>query len=125
MQSHKSESRFGEGLYAYLKTSTSQKSTFSYLTLRKLLWVYASPVPTSYLIYPLKMHLYHQKKSWAVASSVLLSESLEQLLEVGRSGIEGLVKIPEGKERSETKDPKELHIWFSLINSETRLCQSL
>lgn len=38
-----------------------------------------------------------------MVSSVLISKSLEQLLEVGRSGIEGLVKIPEGKGKSEAK----------------------
>lgn len=36
--------------------------------------------------------------------------------------MEGLVKIPEAKERNEAKDPKELHIWFSLINSNKQGC---
>lgn len=57
-----------------------------------------------------------------MASSVLLSKSLEQLLEVERSGMKGLVKIPEGKERNKAKDPKELHVWFSLINSDKQGC---
>lgn len=57
-----------------------------------------------------------------MASSVLLSESLEQQPEVGRSGIEGLVKTPEAKEKSEAKDPKELRFWFSLINSDKQGC---
>lgn len=39
-----------------------------------------------------------------MASSVLLSASLEQLLEMGRSGME--VNIPEGKERSGEKAPR-------------------
>lgn len=57
-----------------------------------------------------------------MASSVLLSESLEELLGVGRGGIEELVRIPEVKEGSEAKDPKELHIWLSLINSDKQGC---
>lgn len=36
--------------------------------------------------------------------------------------MEGLVKIPEAKERNEAKDPKELQIWFSLINSNKQGC---
>ena len=50
-----------------------------------------------------------------MASSVL---HLEQLAEVGRSGMEWMVKIPEGKGRGKAKDPKELHDWFSLINTD-------
>lgn len=57
-----------------------------------------------------------------MALSILISKSLEQLLEVGKSGIEGLVKIPEGKGKSEAKDPKDLHVWFSLINSDKQGC---
>ncbi|KAF2987115.1 hypothetical protein EK904_012051 [Melospiza melodia maxima] len=49
-------------------------------------------------------------------------DSLEQLLEVEKSGMEGLVKIPEGKERSEAKDTKELHLWFSLFNIDKQGC---
>jgi len=53
-----------------------------------------------------------------VASPIPHPASLEQLVEVGRSGVEWMVKIPEGKGRSEEKDLKKLHDWFSLINTD-------
>lgn len=52
-----------------------------------------------------------------MASSVLHPACLEQLAEVGRSVMEWMVEIPEGKGKSEAKDPKELPDWFSLIKA--------
>lgn len=45
-----------------------------------------------------------------MASSVLHPASLEQLAEVGWSGMEWMVKIPEGKGRTEAKDPRNCMI---------------
>lgn len=57
-----------------------------------------------------------------MASWLLHPASLEQLPEVGRKGMEWMVEIPEGKGRREAKDPKELHDWFSLINTGKQNC---
>lgn len=102
MQSHKPESRLEEGSYTL------------YLNLPKDHIFLSSPkktpvdicIPNPSLLLNLAPNNASKQKVWAVASWVLLSGSLEQLLEMGRSGMEVLVKIPEEKERTGEKAPR-------------------